>query len=177
MFLSVFHANEGKFVHLDQKCRRQASNCITFILSFFYAWRKMKYRRWDKNVNFFLFEIFRPFVFFSLSRSNPLLKLFVFGNFCTVIKREGICLCCFCLWPSWCSFECDMKTDNLQTYKLQVTFKDTENITFNNSGVGKVLFFNLRNVKQSTKKWQGNFSGINTRCRMESYGKWKRENV
>lgn len=155
MFLSVFHANEGKFVHLDQKCRRQVSNCITFTLSFFYAWRKMKYRRWDKNVNFFLCEIFRPFVFFLC------LALTLFWNFSSLgisvprLRGRGVCSCCFCPRPSRCSFECDMKTDNLQTYKLQVTFKDTENITFNNSGVGKVHFLNLRNVKQCTKRWHG----------------------
>ena len=78
----------------------------------------------------------------SLSLSNPLLKLFDVGKFCTVIKRKGICLCRFCPRPSKCSFECDMKTDNSQTYKLQVTFQNTENITFNNSGVGKMHFRN-----------------------------------
>ena len=53
---------ESLFIRIRSVEDRLQIVLLTFILPFFYAWRKMKYKRWDKNVNFFLFEIFRPFV-------------------------------------------------------------------------------------------------------------------
>jgi len=57
---------------------------LTFILPFSYAWRKMKYKRWDKNVNFFLFEIFRPFVLCLFLSIYISLSLTLFWNFSTL---------------------------------------------------------------------------------------------
>lgn len=67
---------------------------------------------------------------------NPVLKVFTVGKFFAVIKRKGARLCRFCLRTLRRSFKCVMKTDSLQTCKLQVTFKNTENIAFSSSGVG-----------------------------------------
>lgn len=83
--------------------------------------------------------------------SNPLLKLFhSLQKFSTGIKREGACLCCFCLRSLKCSFECNIRGRQLANLQVTSHIKEFWRDYISYFGDGKVHLRNICGILDST---------------------------